>query len=114
MLNASGDGADHQCVIPGPPALPGGPPPAATPRRVAGGAVALSAGIVVSATQPAPLSDVGVALFSVLAFAGAAALARAAARRSATPASGAGTPGPWSPPAPAPRSPGTCPGRPCR
>lgn len=85
MLNASGDGADHQCVIPGPPALPGGPPPAATPRRVAGGAVALSAGIVVSATQPAPLSDVGVALFSVLAFAGAAALARAAARRSAHP-----------------------------
>ncbi len=56
-----------------------------TPRRVATGAVALSTGIVVSATQPAPLSDVGVALFSVLAFLGGTLLARVAARRSSHP-----------------------------
>ncbi|MCO7222410.1 EAL domain-containing protein [Klenkia sp. PcliD-1-E] len=70
---------------PGPPALPSGPPLAATPRRVATGAAVLSAGIVVSATQPAPLSDLGVALFSVLAFLGAAVLARVAARDSSHP-----------------------------
>ncbi|SDF66040.1 putative bifunctional diguanylate cyclase/phosphodiesterase [Klenkia brasiliensis] len=52
---------------------------------MATGAVVLSAGIVVSATQPAPLSEVGVALFSVLAFLGGAVLARAAARRSCHP-----------------------------
>jgi PAS domain S-box-containing protein len=52
---------------------------------VATGAVVLSAGIVVSAAQPAPLSDLGVALFSVLAFLGGALLARAAARRSSHP-----------------------------
>ncbi|SDO98455.1 PAS domain S-box-containing protein [Klenkia soli] len=68
------------------PEVPGAPPMRATPRRVAVGAVLLCLGIAVSATWPAPASDIGVAACAVVAFLGAAAWALPAARRSSHPA----------------------------